>query len=79
MVEEIREQIQDTRVEENMLEAHVVSALVKWLPLHLDYEEEITEVQLRNILFLPKKHYPGFVRPRGERRQILTIAGQVKY
>ena len=79
MVEEIREQIQDTRVEENMLEAHVVSALVKWLPLHLDYEEEITEVQLRNILFLPTKHYPGFVRPRGERRQILTIAGQVKY
>lgn len=79
VVEEIRNQIDDTRVEENMLEANLVSALVRWMPLHLDYPEEITEVELRNILFLPRKHYPGYVRPQGGKKQVFTIAGQVKY
>ena len=76
-VREIRSRIPNDRVKKEMLETHLVSDLVRWLPLHVDTEEKFAEVELRDILYLPQIHYPGHLRPKGVQQQVLTIAGKV--
>ena len=76
-VRDIREDFPDDTVTEDDLQEQIILALSRWLPLHLNTWNDYTNVELKDILYLPKKFYPGGRRPEMSRDFQLTVGGEV--
>ena len=72
---DIRNDIPDSTVTEDDLQEQVIMALSRWL--HLDIRDwgHWTEVELKDILYLQKRFYPGGRRPEMSRDFTITMHG----
>ena len=74
---DIRDDFPDDIVTEDDLQDQIILALSRWLPLTLDTWDDYAAVELKDILYLPRKFYPGGRRPEMSRDFKLTVGGEV--
>ena len=75
---EIRDEFQTDDVAEEDLQEQVILALSRWLPLHIKDWGGTTTVELKDILYLSKRFYPGGARPDMNRDLDFKIGGSVR-